>query len=113
MSRPATHVTCTVVGCDRKHAARGYCNMHYKREIVYGGRGRSDHSPVVAEDRIEDCRWMAETGETLTGAAKRLGIGRTALESWLTKHDPATLTILRSRDNWPEESRATFHGVAS
>jgi hypothetical protein len=110
--RPPLHVGCKVDDCDRKHLARGYCNLHYKREIVRPGR-RSNWAPFKVEDRIEDCQWMAEHGETLTGAAKRIGIGRPALEAWLAKHDPPTLRVLRSRDNWPEESRATFHGVAS
>jgi hypothetical protein len=36
-----------------------------------------------AQERAEDVRWMAETGECLTGAAKRLGTTAEALEKWL------------------------------
>lgn len=28
---PRIHDACTVVGCDRKHYAHGYCNGHYQR----------------------------------------------------------------------------------
>lgn len=32
--------------------------------------------------RREDIRWMAETGESLTGAAQRLGLTHTALDKF-------------------------------
>lgn len=32
--------------------------------------------------RAEDLAWMAETGETIPGAAHRLGISTDALEKW-------------------------------
>ena len=36
--------------------------------------------------RAEDLAWMVETGETLTGAAKRLGISTATLEKWCQRH---------------------------
>lgn len=32
--------------------------------------------------RVEDLQWMAETGESLTGACTRLRLTREALEKW-------------------------------
>lgn len=110
--RPPIHVGCKVDGCDRKHAAKGFCNMHYKREYVYGGRGRT-WRPFNPADRLEDCQWMAEHGESLSGAARRLGISRDALDTWLSNHDRDVLRVLRGNEPRMEESRATFHGVAS
>lgn len=39
-----------------------------------------------ADARAEDLAWMAETGETVTGAAKRLGISKETLEKWCARH---------------------------
>lgn len=38
-----------------------------------------------AAARTEDVRFMAETGECLTGAARRLGMDPRSLESWLRR----------------------------
>lgn len=48
--------------------------------------------------RLEDVRFMATTGENLTGAARRLHISRQALEKWLDRHDPASSAQLRARE---------------
>lgn len=110
--RPPLHVGCKVDGCTEKHLAKGYCNRHYKKVVVHGGRERV--VPIVnREDRIEDCQWMAQHGESLSGAARRLGIGRPALDAWLSRNDAATLAVLRANEPRMEESRATFHGTAS
>jgi hypothetical protein len=50
-----------------------------------------------AAARLEDARWMAETGECLDGAARRLGISKAALERWLTANDRATLSALLAK----------------
>ena len=46
-------------------------------------------------DRIEDLEWMAVHGETLEGAAARLGLSAASLETWLTQaHRPDLLRAL-------------------
>lgn len=116
VSRPCTRQgsvgrTCAADGCDAKHYARGYCELHHARIIL--GRKPREIRAFDPADRLEDCQWMATHGESLSGAARRMGLTREALEAWLRKHDPATLRVLSDRDRWPSESRATFHGVAS
>lgn len=49
--------------------------------------------------RNEDLRWMAETGETFSGAAKRLGLGNAALDRWFRLHPmPDVKAALLARD---------------
>lgn len=46
-------------------------------------------------DRIEDLEFMAQHGETLEGAAARLGMRAASLETWLTRaHRPGLLLAL-------------------
>ena len=46
-------------------------------------------------DRIEDLEWMAAHGETLEGAAARLGMRAASLETWLLRsHRPALVRAL-------------------
>jgi hypothetical protein len=54
-------------------------------------------TPDERAARLEDARWMAETGECLDGAARRLGLTRDALERWLTVNDRTTLSALIAR----------------
>ena len=94
--RPPLHVGCKVDDCDRKHQARGYCNLHYKRVLVYGMTEDAPPPPSIhaAADRLEDCHWMADTGEGLTNAAARLGLTKNALDRWLRDHDRDCLARL-------------------
>lgn len=57
------------------------------------------HRPTRDElaGRLEDVRWMAETGECLDGAARRLGLTRNTLEKWLARSDADALRLLVSR----------------
>lgn len=49
--------------------------------------------------RIEDLQWMADTGESLTGAAHRLAISTDALEKFCERHHVTHLARrLRARD---------------
>lgn len=73
----------------RHHRARNLCNsIRRLREAEANRRARA-----------EDLEWMAETGETFTGAAKRLGISNSALERWLRIHPmPGVYRALLARD---------------
>jgi hypothetical protein len=42
--------------------------------------------------RLEDVAWMAATGESLTGAARRLGVTASGLEKWLDRRGRSDLT---------------------
>ena len=82
-------VGCVMEGCDRKHQARGYCELHYKR-IAKGQK-----APL----HIEDIEWMAETGECLTGAARRLGVQPKSVERFLYRNGRMDLhRVLKGRE---------------
>jgi hypothetical protein len=49
-------------------------------------------------NRLTDVRFMADTGESLTGAARRLGIKPNTLEAFLYDHDRDVLATLRARE---------------
>ena len=56
--------------------------------------------------RAEDLRWMAETGESFDGAAKRLGVTSMALERWFRLNPmPDVQRTLRSRNPIGNTSR--------
>jgi hypothetical protein len=44
-----------------------------------------------ATSRVEDLTFMADHGETTTGAAQRLGLSSDALERWCHRHQLAGL----------------------
>lgn len=60
--------------------------------------GRARYNAQRNANRLEDVRWMAETGESLTGAARRLGITRDALEQWCRRFAPDVGRTLRDRE---------------
>ena len=53
------------------------------------------------QERFEDLAWMVETGETIEGAARRLGLSPNALEKFAVEHAPDLLRKLRERDVLP------------
>ena len=85
--------TCTVKGCGRLYKARGYCGLHYGR-LVLGHKTREEVVEARVTERLEDCRWMADTGESLDGAAERLGLTTATLEAFLRRYDRETLARL-------------------
>lgn len=57
--------------------------------------------PAIAarnEARREDLTWLADTGESLTGAAQRLGMRPGSLETWCRRHAPDLLQRLLARE---------------
>ena len=56
------------------------------------------------QERLEDLAWMVETGETIEGAARRLGLSQNALEKWTAENAPGLLRKLRERDVLPREA---------
>lgn len=100
---------CSVEGCDQRHHANGYCQPHNRRWVQYGDPCHA--SPLVnADERLEDCRWMADTGEHLAGAAQRLGLNVKALEKWLRTHDRDCLARLMSRE--PRDHNRVLDGIS-
>lgn len=79
--------------------------------------GNNNAAWVAAQEaaRLEDVRWMLETGESLTGAAARLGISPNALEKWLHRRNMHTeATVLRGRDPITDLDRdLSEHGRAA
>lgn len=59
-------------------------------------RTRAEIDAAMAA-RLEDVRWMAETGEHLDGAARRLGISTATLERFLERNDRDALSRLIAR----------------
>lgn len=58
---------------------------------------------AIRAARIEDIEWMAATGETVDGAARRLGIKRDALDRFLD--------VVERRDLWRALVRNTPAGA--
>lgn len=48
--------------------------------------------------RLEDLNFMTDTGECMTGAARRLGMTYSALNHWCRRHAPEQRVVLLSRD---------------
>lgn len=81
---------------------------------------RSAHNALTAEAtqaRLEDIAFMADCGESLSGAASRLGIGVSGLEAWLKAHDAKHLTDAlrvnepRDHNRYPDASLVTHLGA--
>lgn len=62
--------------------------------------------PIDDAARLEDVAFMAATGETLTGAARRLRMDAESLATWLRRRGAGELChVLRSRES-DERTRA-------
>lgn len=108
-----THVVrcpriCGVTDCDGPRHAHGYCQPHSRRWLKYGDP-MHESVTVNREGRLEDVRWMAETGECLDGAARRLGLSRNSLEKWLERNERDVLKVLVARQ--PRDHNQSAGGV--
>lgn len=96
-----SQIVCAECGRTRPNKGRGLCVGCYDRNHDAGTLDRYAARPRIDNDaRAEDLEWMAATGESTAGAAKRLGITSVALERWccrvgrydlwtkLREHDP-------------------------
>lgn len=100
---------CSIDGCNTKHHANGYCGAHNRRWKTYGDPMHTV-SKINHEGRLEDVRWMAATGECLSGAAARLGIAVSALEVWGRRHDRESLALLIAAE--PKDHNRYAFGVS-
>ena len=70
--------------------------------------------PIDDAARLEDVAFMAETGETLTGAARRLGMDPEYLAIWLRRKGHGELCrVLRGREADEQTSAAGIARWAS
>ncbi len=57
--------------------------------------------------RLEDLAWMADTGESASGAAERLGMTLSALERWCDRHARDLWRRLSARDPVDHNERSS------
>lgn len=86
---------CKVNDCPNPRHAGGYCNPHYGRMKRHGNPLAGNRANIKLH--IEDIEWMAENGESLSGAAARLGVTVSALDRHLRRggHTDIITTLLR------------------
>lgn len=68
----------------RRKGRENTCSRCAKSTYREDGQ-RRDNAERARAERIEDLEWMAETGESLAGAAHRLGLTLSALEHFLSR----------------------------
>lgn len=56
---------CSEPGCDRKHAARGLCDSHYKQALRWGGETRPIVKPGPPAVRLPGLRISRRAAEAL------------------------------------------------
>ena len=64
---------CSVQGCDRKHSAKGFCNIHYQRHL--GGIATNGNKKPTLEERIMSKTIKLKNGCWLWTGAKSGGNG--------------------------------------
>ena len=87
---------CAINGCGKPRTARGLCKGHYMRKYRHGDLAST--SPLRSEIHLEDIEWMAETGETWTGATTRLHAKPKTVEQFLYRSGrPDLIARLKAR----------------
>jgi hypothetical protein len=76
---------CQIPGCGRPFRAKGYCMTQYMRWRAHGDPLKVTGRVAAAAIVIEDVEWMAQTGESLLGAAHRLEVHPDTLERRLER----------------------------
>jgi hypothetical protein len=89
-----TKATCSIDGCEERHEARGWCNMHYRRWRAHGDplRVRTPESLFWAKvDKFGPDGFHSQTGENLgpcwlwQGAPDSYGYGQMRIDGRLVK----------------------------
>lgn len=99
---------CRIEDCQGAHHARGYCRLHYMRLRDHGDPLYTSTATVEAiRAAIEDAEWMADTGECLTGAARRLGRTVDGLDKLLRRHGRSDIyrTLASREGEWNASGR--------
>lgn len=66
MGRHREHLTCTAIGCDREHYAKGLCKTHYRREARREARASTCRHSYFDTDKD---RWVLCGEPRLPGCA--------------------------------------------
>lgn len=103
----------------RHTSSRNLCTPCGRAERKAAGRARDNAARIADEDAareqfLEDVEWMAETGECATGAARRLGMKREALEKRLKRADRSDLyrTLAAREGDWNSPGRMAWEVAA-
>lgn len=109
--------TCDIGGCDKPHCALGFCQMHYRRNKLYGSPYLTDKRPRDLDSEIQILEWYGWTVTVggcweFSGPVDQDGYGRfsifgrdtrairAAYRSWIGPLDDTAL-VLHSCDNPP------------
>lgn len=96
----------------RRKDGPGICarcaNARVKGDRAAARRAEQDKQRA---DRIEDLEWMAEHGESLIGAAARVGITESALEHFLVRNERRDVLEVLRRRNPRDDNRQTAPGA--
>lgn len=82
MPRLPVREKCSEDGCDRPHAAKGLCQIHYHR-AMYVPRPRK--GPLTAEDVVEMRQLRQKTGCTFRELAEIFGVSSATVSNVITR----------------------------
>ena len=71
---------------------------------------------MLPDARLADLRWLADTGESAEGAARRLDTTTAALEKWCRSHSHADLwsvLVARNPRDWNRDHNYAPNGIYS